>query len=609
MALAAAPATAATPSVEELSRLSIEDLLKVEVTSVSKRAEPLSRAPAAIYVITSEDIRRSGAVSLAEALRLAPNLYVAQRDAFTYAISARGFNSFEAANKLLVLIDGRSLYTPLHGGVFWDQQQLPLADVERIEVISGPGGTLWGANAFNGVINIITRHTADTQGGLLDLRGGTDSSAVGRYGGKLGDVGTYRAYGLGFERRESYRTDGSRAGDDWFGKQGGFRTDLDVGSSKVTFQGDAFETEIPGGTNVGWNLLGRLSHAFAGGSRLEVQAYYDTVDREAGGVTDTLDTFDVQMQHAFRVGARHQLVWGGGHRVTKDSFISPPGTLFVLDPESDTVQLSNLFVQDSIALTDALTLTAGTKFEYSSYSGFEYLPSVRVGWAVTDDAFVWAAVSRAVRTPTRIDRDLAAAGLVLAAKDFRSETVVAYEVGVRGRPIADLDVSLSLFFNDYSDLRALTLLPSGQYMFGNALEGHTYGAELWGTYFARSWWRLSAGLTTLHKDLDLKPGGVEASFDQHRGNDPEYQVQFRSSMNVTSEVEFDVGLRAIDDLPAPMVPGYVEAEARLAWKVAPGVELSVAGFNLLDHRHPELGAPATRRELGRTVYAGARWRF
>lgn len=610
--LIATSASAAAPrSLEDLRKLSLEDLAEVEITSVSKQPQALSRAAAAVFVITNEDIRRSGATSLPEALRLAPNLNVAQVDAASYAISARGFNTFQASNKLLVLVDGRSIYTPLHGGVFWDQQQVLLEDVDRIEVISGPGGTLWGANAVNGVINIISKPARDTLGGFAGAQLGTvNKSLAARYGGRLGDSGSYRVYGLGFDRGNTRTVAGRDARDDFDGRQAGFRLDWNLARDDFTLQGDIFDHNIQGGSeNSGGNLLAHWTRQLGGGSALQVQTYYDRVDRSSLGVTDDLETFDVEAQHSFRLGDRHSLVWGGGYRLTDDTFVNTLNP-FVLDPESDDVSIGNIFVQDSVSLSDAVTATLGIKLEYSSYTGLEYLPSARVAWQVADDHLLWASVSRAVRTPSRIDRDLEAPLVLDAASDLKTEKLVAYEAGYRGQPTPETSLSASLFFNDYDDLRILTLSPdTGRLVFGNATKGHTYGLEVWGGVRVTDWWRLDAGVHLLQKELRLETGALEVARDQHWGNDPEYQLSLRSRMNLSETVELDIGVRAIDDLPDPRVPDYVALDARLGWHVTDSLELSIAGFNLLDERHPETGGPANWREIRRNVYAGARWRF
>ena len=596
--------------MEDLSRLSIEDLGRIEITSVTKRPQALSRSPASVFVITSDDIRRSGALTLPDALRLAPNLQVARTDAGQYAISARGFNTLQASNKLLVLIDGRSIYTPFHGGVFWDQQQVFLEDVDRIEVISGPGGTLWGANAVNGVINVITKPAQQTQGGLATAQIGTVDDRVGvRAGGTLGTTGGWRAYGMQLYRGNTVTGTGRNAKDDFEAKQAGFRLDWGDAPNRFTLQGDAFDNGIePRGRNSGGNVLGRWTRVLGDSSTFEVQGYFDKVDRESPGVTDNLETFDIQAQHSFALGSRHALVWGGGYRLTDDKFVNTLNP-FVIDPESDTVSIGNVFLQDSIALREDLTLTVGTKFEYSSYSGLEYLPSARVAWQVSDEDLLWAAVSRAVRTPSRVDRDLVAPGILAGASDLKSEELIAYELGWRGLPTTALSVSASVFCHEYEDLRVLTTGPGGLLTFGNALRGYTYGVEAWSDLRVTDWWRLTAGVTVLKKNFRLQPGAVELALPQHVGNDPEYQVVLRSSMNLGHGIEFDIGLRAVDELPSPHVPAYVAVDARFSWLVTDGLELSLAGFHIFDAHHPESGDVTPRREIRQNFYAGARWRF
>jgi iron complex outermembrane recepter protein len=607
---AAGPQPAAAKTVEELARLSIEELARIEITSVSKRPEPLSRAPAAVYVITAEDIRRSGAYSLPEILRLAPNLTVARQSALNYAISARGFNSVESSIKMLVLIDGRSIYTPLFGGVIWDQHHVLPEDIERIEVISGPGGTLWGANAFNGVINIVTKSARDTQGALGSVQlGDLDSSAAGRYGGAFGRDGAWRAYATAFERGEMVRPDGTGADDDWRGRQAGFRADWAAGANAFTLQGDLFENALRPGDAVGGNLLGRWGRQLEDGSRIELQAYVDAVERDIPRVSDALYIFDVEGRHDVRLGDRHEVVWGGGYRVFEDEFVNTLNA-FTLDPEKDVVQLGNVFAQDSIALRSDLSLTLGLKLEYSSYTGLEHLPSARLAYDLSDRWLLWSAVSRAVRTPARFDRDLGAAGVLERARNFRSEELIAYEAGVRGQPTAETSLSVSFFYNDYDDLRVLAISPaSGLLMFANKMEGQIYGVEAWGEWRVLDWWRLSAGANLQRKNLDLEAGAVTIALAQHAGDDPEYQASLRSSMDLTEALRLDVALRMVDDLPSPRVPRYVELDARLGWQATEAVELTLAGFNLLDDHHPETGVLATRTEVPRSFYVGARVRF
>ncbi len=608
---------AASPSVKELSALSLEELGNIPVTSVFKRPEPLSQAPAAIYVITNDAIRRSGATSLPEALRLAPNLNVVRVNSSSYAISARGFNTFEAAIKLLVLIDGRSVYTPLHAGVFWDQQQVMVEDIDRIEVISGPGGTLYGANAFNGVINVITKHSRDTQGGLVSTQiGNIDRTGAIRYGGKIGEHTTYRGYGRGAYMGDTRLPDGTEDEDDWEPRQVGFRSDWERDRDAITVQGDFFRNTLAASTQVeGGNILGRWSRRLSETSGFKLQGYFDKTERLATGVTDRLQTVDIGGQYNFRLGSANDIVLGGGFRHSVEEFTNTVN-IFVLRPEKDTQQLANIFVQDSIALGEDVTLTLGNKFEHNSHTGLELMPNARLAWRATDNTLLWSAVSRAVRTPSRFDRDLQATGILDPADDFKSETVIAYEAGIRMQPTDVTSLSVSVFYNDYDDLRVLGTAPSGHLFFSNRMHGTTYGVETWGDYKVYDWWRLSAGFTYLNKGLKLEPGASATALDQHQGNDPDYQASLRSSMDVTRDVEWDIGIRFVDNLTSPVVPGYAALDTRIGWDVTPSVEVSLAGFNLLDdgdgHGETRVATgsrDSVRRDIPRTVYAGLRVRF
>jgi iron complex outermembrane recepter protein len=614
VAVLAASATASAQTVADLRHLSIEQLTDLEITSVSRRPEPLSDAPAAVFVITSDEIRRSGAVTLAEALRLAPNLEVAQQDALNYAISARGFNSIDAANKLLVLIDGRSVYSPLHGGVFWDQQQVALENVERIEVISGPGGTLYGANAFNGVINVITKNAHETQGGLLDLKAGNVyRNGVEQYGARFGANGAYRVYGMGFGYGHSDTSSGASAGDQWHGGQTGFRTDWQSGSDSLTMEGDFYRSEgaLLDTRLSGENVLGRWNHRFAGGSNLQVQSYYDNQKTSAVGISDAVTTLDLQAQDTMPLG-RSEVVWGGGYRVYLDSF-SNTQNAFRLVPSHRTLGIGNLFAQDTIALFGTLKLTLGLKLEDSSYTGAEVLPEIRLGWRVSDKTFLWAAVSRAVRTPSRIDRELLAPGALAPDLDFLSEEVTAYEIGYRGRPTPDTSLSVSFYYNIYGDLRSYDAypFPGAQAQIGNGGSGTGYGMEAWGAWQALPWWRLSAGVNLLRKNITFHPGAlVAASNALTVGYDPGYQLSLRSSMNLSKTVELDFGVRAVDALPGIPIPAYVAGDARIGWHVTPSLELSLAGSDLSFRRHAETVTPPTPIvEPRQSVYLGMRWRY
>jgi iron complex outermembrane recepter protein len=587
-----AAGAARAQSLEELRQLSLEDLANIEITSVSKRPESLSQAAAAVYVITREDIRASGATSLPEALRLAPNLQVARISSQDYTISARGFNSANAADKLLVLIDGRSIYQPFFHNVVWDLNEVMLDDVERIEVISGPGGTLWGANAVNGVINVITRSSSDTQGGLANLKfGNFDQSGAVRWGGRVADNWTYRAYMMGFGRGDTDIA-GSRTSthDSWQGYQAGFRSDWTGGPDGLTVQGDIFENPLDiGGRANGGNFLGRWTRRLGDGSSLELQSYYDRSDEDPGGgaLRDNTDTVDFQLQHSIPFASGHQLVWGVGQRVWRDTFFPTNGALIL--PPSQTLALTNLFAEDTIRLADSLRLTLGAKLEYNTFSGLEPMPSIRLAWQPTAANLVWAAISRAAETPSRLDRNLVISPIFGPSPQFQSEHVIAYETGYRAEFTKGLSASISLFYNDYSDVRTTSLVPgSPPIIFRNDLAGHTYGLESWADLRPVSWLRISAGVDLLHKALQVKAGGNDiAGIQTAAGIDPNYQVFLRSYLQLSDEIDAYVGLRQIGRLAPAGIPSYFEADARLGWHVSSALELFLAGYNLVHAHHIE----------------------
>ena len=604
----------AAAATSELTELSLEELMNVEVTSVSKKPERLSDAAAAVYVITREDIRRSGATSIPEILRLAPNLQVARVDSSQYAITARGFNS-TTANKLLVLIDGRSVYTPLFSGVFWDVQDTLIEDIERIEVISGPGGTLWGSNAVNGVLNIITRHSQDTTGALVSLGEGTEERGAGvRYGAKLGEDATLRVYGKGFNRDNTVTGDGTGVQDAWKKGQVGFRTDWGRGSDALTLQGDGYTGTIAQvGDNKsisGANLLARWNRTLQDGSALQVQGYFDRTRRVFPGTFgELLDTYDIEAQHRFQLGASQEIVWGGGYRLMHDAVTNSAVLAFL--PNVRVLRLANGFLQDSIALHERLHLTLGAKLESNSYTGLEVQPNARLAWKFRDDALLWSAVSRVVRTPSRLDRDFFVPGQFAGGPDFKSEKLIAYEIGYRAQPVPNASLSIATFYNVYDDLRSIEPGPGGAppFVLSNKMEGYTYGVETWGSYRVLDWWRLSAGYNYLKEKLGFKADSHDTFGVQAAGNDPAHQFSARSAMNLPYDLELDFALRWIDRLPAPNVPSYVALDARLGWHVSKNTELSLAGYNLTDRRHPEFGRSPTRSELPRTFYLRLRWSF
>lgn len=589
-------------TIDDLRELSIEQLAGLEITSVSRRPEALSAAPAAIDVITASQIRESGAQSLPEVLRLARNLQVAQVRSQHYAISARGFNSFQASNKLLVLIDGRSIYNPLFSGVLWDQHEVMLQDIERIEVISGPGGALWGANAVNGVINIVTRSAAETQGGLLDAQLGAPDNRVDlRYGGGFDGGGSYRVFATAFERGSVLDMSGEEAGDDWSAGQAGFRADWGDIGNRLMLQGAYHDRLDDGGQNNGGHLLGRWQRLLRDGGALEVQAYYSSAFASEGAVSDELHVWDIEAQHTLLAG-RHQFVWGAGYRQSDSEFInaaSPAG----LVPARRTLETWSAFVQDDIALLDNLALTLGVKLEDHTYTGNEYMPNVRLAWRPSETSLVWAAVSRAVRTPSRIDRDLRIPGVILDG-NLQSEELIAYELGYRAQPARNLSLSINLFLHDYEGIRTLDLTPPGGLPaeYSNGMDAELSGLELWADAELTETWRVSAGLTLLEEEYERGPFSLDFNGS---GHDPGYQVFVRSDFDLAPDWRLGLDLRAIDEV-LPAVPAYVELNARLGWRVADNVEIALSGRNLLDEAHPESFDEGQLLQARRSVSLSAR---
>jgi iron complex outermembrane receptor protein len=642
-AVTLAQADDSASSIGQLKQLNVEDLMNVEVTSVARHPEKLFQTASAIQVITQEDIRRSGATSIPEALRLADNLEVAQKNSHDWAISARGFNT-ALANKLLVMLDGRTVYTPLYSGVFWDVQDYVLADIDRIEVISGPGGTLWGANAVNGVINIITKSAKDTQGLYAQAGGGSrpqDFLDV-RYGGSLNPGTQYRFYGKYFDRGSEVLANGDSASDAWRQGRGGFRIDSDPSTiDKLTVQGDVYtghEDEQTGGISdtSGENVLGRWSRRFSDTSDLKLQSYVDRAYISnpvaplilnglqfagAGLLQDDLTTYDVDFQHRFRIGAANGIVWGWGFRYTHDVVSNAPAIAF-LPPTLDR-DLYSLFAQDEVTLRPDLSLIVGSKLERNDYTGFEVEPNVRLSWLVHSNQALWTAISRAVRTPSRIDQDVSEAApphfvVLEGGSNFTSESVVAYELGYRVQIEPQLSASVSSFFNHYNDIRSTTITPTTllPFVFANGLEGDTYGLEFSGNYQVSDSWSLHTGYTLLKEHLHVKPGQIDINDGLNETADPQHQFSLRSSLNLPRHTEFDTALRWVDTLHTnngPVVgtvPSYFELDAHFAWHASDRLEFALVGQNLLHNRHPEYGFPGPLRpEIERTAYGKFTWRY
>lgn len=612
LALSMAPAHA--QSIEELREMPISALSKLDVTSVTRSAASLADAPASIYVITHDDIVRSGSLTLPGILRLAPNLQIMRGSPNDMVVAARGLSGNEGAqnfsNKLLVLIDGRSVYSPLYSGVYWDMPDILPEDVERIEVISGPGATLWGSNAFNGVINIITRDAGASQGlygtGVI----GNRTYDLGlRYGGHASGSASYRLF---VKRHENFESasgldDGSRR------TQGGFRFDWNsTPADALMVQGDAYYGSRSQGTAAdenfhGYDLLTRWRHDTSSGATLQVQAYYDHTARsiENDGGHFAVDTFDIESQHSFTLGRSHAIVWGGGARISRYEIENIPGLEFV--PDRRTLFVANLFAQDSIAITPSLTGTIGAKLEQRTYMDLAFLPSVRLSWKPRPTTLIWGAVSRAIRSPTPFDEDVVESigqtVFLTAVSSFRSEKLTAYELGTRLLLSPRASLSISTFYNVYDDLRTVEPAPNGflPLRWGNGIKGHSHGLDAWADIRLASWWRLKPGYSLLIQKFHFKDGAVPLLGTSQVGNDPRHRASLRSSMDIGPEINVDFDLRYVSALPDPHVPAYVELGARLGWQFDERAELSISGFNLLHRRHQELPA-SQAAPLSRSVF-------
>ncbi|RZA36157.1 MAG: TonB-dependent receptor [Lysobacteraceae bacterium] len=616
--LAAAP--------QDIGDLSLEELATIQVTSVSRRPESLSDAASSIFVITGNEIQRAGATTVPEALRLAPNLQVARVDARNYAVTARGFNNpFE--NKLLVLIDGRTVYSPLFSGVFWDVQDVVLEDVERIEVISGPGATLWGANAVNGVINIITRSASATQGTLVSATAGKDErNGAVRYGGALANGGHYRAYAKYAANDDTRNAAGRPVLTGWDRQQAGFRADWGDVARNLTLQGDVVDGKLhqQGTADIrvrGANLLGRVNHTFADGSTATVQMYWDHTERDQpNAFVEHLDTLDLQLQHAVTLGGKHRLVWGGGYRWGNDRVRNGPAFGFL--PGDKDLTWANLFAQNEIALRDDLRLTAGLKFEHNNYTGVEVLPTLRLAWNPQASTLVWGSLSRSVRAPSRIDRDFYSPTTprivngvpqyaIAGGPDFESEVANVFELGYRAQPTPTLSYSATAFFGDYDRLRTIEPNQNGTgSVFRNFAEGRTRGIEAWASWQAGKAWRMSAGGVVQHIDTAVRPPSRDLTGTTGLAtSDPSHYWMLRSSHDLAAGHELDFTLRRVGALANPAVPSYTAVDLRYGWNIRKGLTLSLIGQNLFDPQHPEFGAAPGRSEYERAVLLRLVWKL
>ncbi len=616
-------ATDAT-TADDLTKMSLSDLANVQVTSVSKTSETLQRAPATIYVISHDDIMRSGVTSIPEALRLAPNLLVTQTTSSAYVISARGFggnpNAQNFSNKILILIDGRSVYTPLYSGIYANTIDVMLEDVDRIEVISGVGATLWGANAMNGVINIITRASYLTQGGFVDAGvGNQDQNLAARYGDRINDDITYRLYGFGFHRGAMELADGSSAQDGWSKGQSGFRADWNTEHDAMTVQGDFYrgtENEFDNSESMlsGGNIIARYQHRGAT-SDLQVQAYFDQNEQfgPEGETAFVVQTYDLELQQTIAAGAHNRVIWGGGERVYNYGITNT--TTFLFEPPGRALTLGNVYVQDTATLSNKVDFILGIKAEDDPFSGWTALPDARLSWGMSDSATIWAAASRAIRSPTPFDvnvvEKLGPITYLAANTQFRPEEVIAYEIGSRAQLSADVSLSATAFYNVYNDLRTIEPASSAVFLplyWGNLMRGDTYGIDAWSSWRVNDWWRLSPGIAWVRERFAFKAGASQLLGIAQAADDPSSHATLTSSMNFAHRTTFDATLRYVGALPSPELSHYYAADARFGWQPTNAVELSLRGANLLHERHTEFPAP-NGEQITRSVIAEARVRF
>ncbi len=602
----------------DITGTSLDQLMAMTVTSVSKKDQPVQQTAAAVYVLTNEDIRRAGVTSIPDALRLVPGVQVAQVNAGEWAVGIRGFGT-RSTNNLLVLIDGRAVYNPLFAGVFWEVQDVLLEDIERIEVIRGPGGAVWGANAVNGVINIITKSARDTTGGLITTGMGTEERGfVGaRYGMQLDDNRFLRIYSKYFDRDEGYRPGGSH--DDAQVGRLGFRLDDQLNDQDdLTLWGNMYQGGIgedqltaPGGFDdighSGVNLQASWQRQLNDNSRLTLQSYLAHTEFISRALDEIRDTVDLELEHHFQPVPEQDIVWGLGYRFTTDTI--DEGVGLDLDPDKRGDHLFSAFIQDAFSFLDkAITLTLGSKIEHNDYTGIEVQPAVSIAWSPNDRMTWWSSVARAVRTPSRLEADFVIPNrfnpVIRGSRDMDSEELVAWEVGYRVRPHRNVMLDLATYFNDYDKL---ITLDNGTIM--NKMQGSVYGIDGTARWQIVPAWRLETSYALLQMDLDVDATSNDAGRAANlEGGSPSKQLSFRSVSSLSRTVEFDWGLRYSDDLPALNVPAYLVADIRLGWKIREHLEFSVVARNLLDNHHPEQGS-ATTTEVQESVYGKITWRF
>ena len=643
------PVLAASSGPQSLKGLSLEQLSQIEVTTVSKEATRAFRAPAAVTVLTHDAIRRSGATNIPDLLRLVPGVEVAQIDSDKWAVGIRGFEG-RLSKAVQVLIDGRSVYTPLFAGVYWEMQNLMLEDIDRIEVVRGPGATIWGSNAVNGVINVITKSSRDTKGLLVSASGGNveQGQLNWRYGGGT-DKLSYRIYGMGFTRGPQYHTDGRNFDDCRMG-QTGFRVDWTASrQDTVTVEGN-FYGIIAGqrlaisqysppiapavednGLFSGQNVLLAWRRTLASGSDMQIRAYYDRTDREDLNYEEVRNTFDVDFIHQIPVGRRNNVIWGLGARISPSQYFQTVPTVDFI-PHEQTYNLFSGFLQDEIALVpDRWALTVGTKVEHNSFSGVEYQPSVRIAWTPNDRQTVWGAVTRAVRTPSRIEEGFRFTALIQPALplyvrligdgNFSSEQLIGYEFGYRAYIHKTGLLSVATFHNRYDDLlsvenqpaQAETSPPPTHFVIPlylrNGVRATTSGVEIASAWDVRKWWRARGSYSFMGLDARNQPTSNDAStVRQLEGDSPAHTAVAQSFFTIPAGFELDLTYRYVSSVPDMRVSAYSTGDAVLSRRIGRSFEVSVIGRNLLQPYHAEYaGDPGGPVLIRRSAFLRLTW--
>jgi len=614
-----------------------------EVTTVSRRKEDSFSAAAAIYVITQEDIKRSGATNVPEALRLAPGVDVARSGSGNYAVSIRGFND-NTSNKLLVMVDGRAVYIPTFSGVDWDQVTPPLEDIKQIEIVRGPGGTLWGANAVNGVINIITEDAQNTQENLISGIVGTETNNIyGRNGGKLGDDAFYRIYAQAFDYNHTKAENGDHVNDAWDRQQSGFRIDWGKTSQdNITLQGDVYTgtddrtafLPIPTAPYVnpsvddanlhGGNILGRWTHSYTDGAQTQLQVYFDNWDRLFDVSEEMVNTIDLDLQHDFFANDRNEVTMGVGYRLVNAD--EPARQYFLFTPTQRDVNLYSTFIQDKFAVIEnKVFFTFGSKFEVNDFTGFEYEPSARLSWLLDERQTLWGSISRAVRTPSLGEEDIKeTVGAIpnvgyialIGNHNLESEHLIAYELGYRVRPTTDLTFDTTAFYNHYNQLEtfefgqpsAAVAVPLVAENFGKA---DSKGFEISSTWNVTPKWQLTGAYTYLLLTTSLESGSTDTTLAQDPGKSPKNQFNLRSHLKLPYDTEMDNMVYYVDKLDSIDIPAYIRFDSKFTWHCTDNVELSLVGQNLLTNEHREfVPIPVLEQsEIARSVYAQAKVRF